>query len=261
MKRLFILGLLLLVPQLAIAENRSPLVGTWRLVSFEREFQAGGDREYPMGKSPSGYIHFLPEGRMAVVITGEGRKAPATDQDRADLLNTLVAYAGTYRVERDKWITTVQVSANPAWVGTEQQRTFVVAGDRLQEMTGWLPRPDGRTARGMLTYERMKYEQSAAGPGGIKAMLIRHEWKADWAMGNDKGVSDLGFEEVAGDKVVVKMRSLHRTCEHDVTITSDTVKFDGCFDLGITLAFDPNDKEYPFKGRGGKGYEYKVQPK
>jgi hypothetical protein len=139
-----------------VSGDAAALVGTWRLVAFEREDQAGGERAYPMGRSPTGYIIFLPEGRMAVVITGEGRKAPASDQDRAGLLNSLVAYTGRYRVEGDKWITAVDVSANPAWVGTEQPRSFRVTGDRLQEITPWFPLPGNRTARVVNTYERAK---------------------------------------------------------------------------------------------------------
>jgi hypothetical protein len=136
--------------------DRAPLVGLWRLVSFQREYQATGDREFPMGHTPAGYILFLPEGRMAVVITGEGRKAPTTDQDRAGLFTTLVAYTGPYRVDGDKWITTVEVSMNPAWVGTEQTRAFEISGDRLQEMTAYAARPDNRLARAVITYERVK---------------------------------------------------------------------------------------------------------
>jgi len=136
--------------------DRTPLVGLWRLVSFQREYQASGDREYPMGNMPAGYIHFLPEGRMTVVITGEGRKAATTDQDRAGLFNTLVAYTGPYRVDGDKWITMVEVSMNPAWVGTEQTRAFQISGDRLQETQPWTPRPDNRMARAVIMYERVK---------------------------------------------------------------------------------------------------------
>jgi len=147
--------MLLVVPP-SSAEDHAPILGIWRLVSFEREYQATGDREYPMGRTPTGYILFLPEGRMAVVITGEGRKAPGTDQDRAGLFNSLVAYTGTYRVEGDKWITRVDVAMNPAWVGTEQIRSFQVIGDRLQEMTAWAARPDTRMARAVITYERTK---------------------------------------------------------------------------------------------------------
>jgi hypothetical protein len=109
-----------------------------------------------MGKTPTGYILFLPDGRMAVLITAEGRKAPTTEQDRAGLFNTLVAYTGAYRVEGDKWITTVDVSANPAWVGTDQTRSFRITGTRLQEMTAWAARPDDRMARAVITYERVK---------------------------------------------------------------------------------------------------------
>lgn len=140
----------------SFAADKDPLVGSWRLVSFEREYQATGEREYPMGKSPTGYIHFLPEGRMTVLITAEGRKAATTDPDRAALFSSLVAYTGTYRVDADKWVTAVEVSANPAWVGTEQTRSFRVSGDRLQEMTAWAARPDSRMARAQITYERAK---------------------------------------------------------------------------------------------------------
>ena len=147
---------LLVVMTASFAADRDILVGSWRLVSFEREYQGTGEREYPMGKIPSGYILFLPDGRMAVVITGEGRKAPSTDQDRASLLNSLVAYTGTYRVDGDKWITTVDVSANPAWVGTEQARCYLATEDRLKEMTAWAARPDNRMARAVITYERVK---------------------------------------------------------------------------------------------------------
>ncbi len=156
LKCIAVLVLVLIAVQPSVADDRAKIVGIWRLVSFEREYQATGEREYPMGKSPTGYILFLPEGRMAVVITGEGRKAPTTDQERVGLFNSLVAYTGGYRVDGDSWITTVDVSANPAWVGTEQTRSFRVTGDRLQEMTAWAARPDNRVARAIITYERAK---------------------------------------------------------------------------------------------------------
>ena len=159
LKWLAVLVLVFSLAQLSIAGDLSPVVGTWRLVSFEREYQAGGEREYPMGKAPTGYILFLPEGRMAVIITGEGRTAPTTDQDRAGLLNSLVAYTGRYRVDGDKWITTLDVSANPAWVGTEQTRSFKIDGNRLQESTALMQfaaKPEKGMVRYVITYEKAK---------------------------------------------------------------------------------------------------------
>jgi hypothetical protein len=136
--------------------DRAPLVGMWRLMTFQREYQASGERESPTGSAPTGYILFLPEGRMAVVITGEGRKPPTTDQDRAGLFKSLFAYTGPYRVDGATWITTVEVSANPASVGTEQARAFEISGNRLQEMTVYAAQPDNRMARAVITYQRMK---------------------------------------------------------------------------------------------------------
>ena len=109
-KWLVVLVLFLIVVQPSFADDRAKILGTWRIVSYEWETQATGEREPVMGKNPTGYIIFTPEGRMMAIITGEGRKAPKTDQDRAGLLNSMVAYTGMYRLEGDKWITKVEVA-------------------------------------------------------------------------------------------------------------------------------------------------------
>jgi hypothetical protein len=102
-------------------------------------------------------------------------------------------------------------------------------------------------------------------PDNIKAMLLRPAgWKADWSGygGIAKGESEFLFE-ARGDKVVVKIQNFTNriTCERDVTLTSVGVKFDGCRDLDITLRFDPNDQDYPFKGKSLSGDDYKVKAK
>jgi hypothetical protein len=52
------------------------------------------------------------------------------------------------------------------------------------------------------------------------------------------------------------------TCERNViAITSDVVKLDGCRDQNISLLFDPNDHDYPFKGKSPGNYEYKLKAK
>lgn len=132
----------------------SPLLGTWRLVSFEMEVQGDTGRLFPMGKTPAGFLSFLPDGRMAVVITAEGRKPGSSEQERAALYSSLVAYTGRFRVEGDKWVTAVDASANPAWVGTEQPRFFKVSGDTLHELTPWFPRADKSMIRVSNTYAR-----------------------------------------------------------------------------------------------------------
>jgi hypothetical protein len=149
----------LLLTQLAIADERAKLVGTWRLLSFENEFQDGSPRRAVYGQKPTGYIIFTAEGRMAAIIEGEGRQSPKTDEDRAALLRTMFAYTGLYRLEGDKWITKIDVSWNPAWNGTDQLRFYKLDGDRLQVTAMWQPNPNlpgSPVTRGVLQFERAK---------------------------------------------------------------------------------------------------------
>ncbi len=158
-KWLLVLVLFLMSVQPSYADDRELVLGVWKLVSYEVEIQSTGAREPVLGKSPTGFLIFTPEGRMAVLHTGEGRKGAATDQDRADLFKSMIAYTGMYRVLNDRWITKVDVAANPTWVGTEQTRFFRVDEDRLQETTPamqWAARPDKGMVRFILTYKRAK---------------------------------------------------------------------------------------------------------
>jgi hypothetical protein len=127
----------------------------------------------------------------------------------------------------------------------------------------WLRVPVCAVFATAATFGAVAQQQAAPGPNQIKAALLRPAgWIANWAKPGDVGQSEIAFE-ARGDKVVAKIRNLTypTTCEKDVTITSDAVKFDGCYDWNITLRFDPNNKGYPFKGKSGKGYDYKLQPK
>ncbi len=107
-------------------------------------------------------------------------------------------------------------------------------------------------------------QTAAGGPDKIKAMLLRPAgWRADWSGHGGSGVSELIFE-ARGEKVVAKIQRLTPSfwsCERDVTITSDVVKLDLCYDPDLTLLFDPNDHDYPFKGKTPKGYEYNLKAK
>jgi hypothetical protein len=132
------------------------ILGVWKLVSFEAEIQATGQKESVMGQNPTGFAIFT-QTRALFLLTGEARMPAKTVQERADLLNTLVAYTGTYRLEGEEWITNVDVAWNPEWIGTEQKRFFKLEGDRLQVLTTWGVHPnwpDKGMTRRILTFER-----------------------------------------------------------------------------------------------------------
>ena len=105
---------------------------------------------------------------------------------------------------------------------------------------------------------------TTVGADKIKAILLRSDgWLAEWREDPDpmQGTSDFIFEP-RGETIVVKIKSnsINITCERNVTITSDVVKMDSCYGDNITLLFDANDHEYPFKG-GSKSYKYKLKEK
>ena len=148
-----------LFAQPGIGAQGNTLVGTWKLVSYQVEVQATGQKLPVMGDKPTGYVTFLPAGRVFFLLTGEGRKPAKSDQERARLLDTLVAYTGTYRIEGDTWTTDVDVAWNPEWLGTKQMRSFKLEGDRLNVVTPWRLMPnwaDKGMTRSIITFERAK---------------------------------------------------------------------------------------------------------
>ena len=148
-----------IIAQASFAGDRDKIGGIWKLVSYEVEVQATGQKSPVMGEKPTGYVTFTPEGRVFFVLTSEARKAAKTDQERAELLNTLVAYSGTYSVEGEKWTTNVEVAWNPEWVGTKQVRNFTLSGERLVVLTPWRVMPnwaDKGMTRSIVTFDKSK---------------------------------------------------------------------------------------------------------
>ena len=148
-----------LVVQPSFGADSNKIIGTRKLASYETEVQTDGKKEPAMGQNQTGYVVFNAEGRVILIVTGEGRKPAKTDQERADLFTTLIAYTGTYRVDGDKWTTKVEVSWVPEWVGTEQVRSVTVDGERLQVMSPWRVNPnwvDKGMTRSIVTFARSK---------------------------------------------------------------------------------------------------------
>jgi hypothetical protein len=111
------------------------LYGTWRLVSLSVEVMETGEQLRQFGDDPPGYIHFTPEGRMFAVLTASDRKPVETEADQIAAFASLIAYTGRYRIEDNKLVTTVDVSADPSVVGTDLVRFFDLEGDNLEIKT------------------------------------------------------------------------------------------------------------------------------
>jgi hypothetical protein len=126
--------------------TQEALIGTWRIKSAVSEDLATGQKSDFFGPHPSGYISYGPDSRMQALLVKDGRKAPAglvaTDAERIELYNGLIAYAGSYSVEGDTVSHHVDVSFNQAWTGTIQLRQFKIDGDKLNITTPPIFRPD-----------------------------------------------------------------------------------------------------------------------
>jgi lipocalin-like protein len=114
--------------------SSNPLIGTWRLISWENR-GVDGQISYPLSKDAVGYIMYNPDGYMFVAIMGPNRlKFAAGDllsgstQEKAQAAGTYVSYCGRYEFHGDTVIHHVELSLFANWVGVEQERLVELRG-------------------------------------------------------------------------------------------------------------------------------------
>ena len=125
------------------------------MVSFELDVDGQKTPNY-FGQSPQGYI-VLTKSTFISVLTADGRKPGRANEEKAALLDSLIAYAGPYRIEGDKIIVDVQASWVQAWTGKPQVRTWSVDGNRLTMVTEKAPysRDPSKMATAKLVFEKV----------------------------------------------------------------------------------------------------------
>ncbi len=112
-------------------DTTSQIEGVWKLVSWRIAFD-GGDEIEPYGPNAKGRL-VLTAGRWIIVLTGADRRPAKTNDEKAALLDSMLAYSGRYTVEGDKITTRVDMSSNEIFSGPNQDqvRFFKLEGDRL----------------------------------------------------------------------------------------------------------------------------------
>src|SRR3954454_22570477 len=95
---------------------RDRLIGTWKLMSAMREEIPSGEKTPFLGENPTGFLHYMPEGRMLALITRAGRKAPtgkvANAAEAEALIRSMISYGGTYECGDDEVIHHCDISWN-----------------------------------------------------------------------------------------------------------------------------------------------------
>ena len=74
-------GMILGLSTPATAEQRHPLIGNWKLVSWQVIADDGTPQDV-FGTAPKGYLVLTPEGRSIVVTTAAGRKGGSDEPAR-----------------------------------------------------------------------------------------------------------------------------------------------------------------------------------
>ena len=118
----------------------------------------GEGTKEPFGPNPRGRVVITRERDFIVIITGADRRPAKTADEKAALLDSLLAYAGKYRIDGDKLIVRVDVSSNEVFSGANQDQTrfFRVEGDKLTLRTPEIASAalPGKRVVGTLTWER-----------------------------------------------------------------------------------------------------------
>ena len=162
MKAAALVGILVIAtPFSANAQVAEELYGTWRLVSFTWQVVETGESSDLFGKAPHGFINYSRDGRMFAIIVSENRPKPTdlakmTDQERAELFMTVIAYAGTFKVEGSRVVHNVDISWNENWTGTAQVRNFQIERRRLTISVDPQVGTEGKLITAVLTWEKVQ---------------------------------------------------------------------------------------------------------
>jgi Lipocalin-like domain len=133
----------------------SRLVGTWKLVSYVDEEDAG----YPFGRNPEGLLIYTPEGLMSVQLMKPGRALfqshdwhAGTPEEYQLAGSGYIAYCGLYEVDEEKAIVThvPSVALLPNLIAGRQVRQATLIGDMLTLRTV------GAHAASRLEWRRVK---------------------------------------------------------------------------------------------------------
>ena len=141
-----------------MADEKTQIIGVWKLVSVMYEDQETKAMTPIMGDHPRGYQIATPDGRWLALATPSGRTAPETDAERAQAFRTMIGYSGRYRVDGSTITTKVDVAWNESWVGGEQVRFTHFAGEHLvltQKPRLW---------QGVMQHRELHWERIADAP-------------------------------------------------------------------------------------------------
>ena len=101
------------------------LIGTWRVTGFSE--WADGREQHPLGENPVGYAIFDAAGRIFIQLS----KSPGRGVTAEEVAGSFIAYFGTFKVDGDTLIVSIESGNEAHDVATAQTRIITLDGDAL----------------------------------------------------------------------------------------------------------------------------------
>lgn len=143
--------------------QRVDILGTWRLVKGIWEYDGKPELNPVFGENPTGFLHYLPDGRVAVVTAFTGRKTlpgedrlVQSDEDHAYAARTFDAYAGRFTfIEPGRVIHHIEVNSFQNDVGKDFVRDIKIEGNLLYLMPPTSTLESGVVMKRYVIWERV----------------------------------------------------------------------------------------------------------
>mgnify|MGYP000931810934 CR=1 FL=1 len=122
------------------AQNKTTIVGTWRLIEFADLDSATEKWNYPYGQNPKGYFTYTKSGIVNLNISSEFPLKISEDSSKKYTINLYdfvwknsFGYFGTYSVDSIHSVVIHHVTGGclPYYIDTDQKRLFTLEGDTL----------------------------------------------------------------------------------------------------------------------------------
>jgi hypothetical protein len=148
-------GLILVLLGACASFGQQSLVGTYKIIS--QEVVLDGTPTYPMGKAPQGCLVITPT-RVVSFFVGENKKFGTSVAEKVALLDALVGYGGTYRIEGGKILISAEASWTGVYTGRVKVRNDTLSGNRLtlRAEPAPYPRDASKTAHSVTVWEKVE---------------------------------------------------------------------------------------------------------
>jgi len=142
---------------------RDQLVGAWRMKAYVEIDEETGEKNYPFGTNPDGFIIYTTDGYMSAQIQKNGRKPfkdndmfRGTSEEYIEEASGYLAYSGRFFVDEKEMKITheMAVSLFPNWLGNQQKRIVRIENNVLNLETDGPLMFNGKMKVAKITWER-----------------------------------------------------------------------------------------------------------